>query len=138
MQGQVTPNGENHQLGGLMGQMSLSPSRQRDIDGTPKVIDMVTKRSGYSNLSSSENTPYKTVYDNQTQHTPERSNNATDNVDNRAMYASFKGYVREAQTRKIQQCHMHKMMSRAGAGAGQTRGKFVYIYSLIDCLYLVF
>eukprot|EP00598_Pedospumella_elongata_P002972 CAMPEP_0184985292 /NCGR_PEP_ID=MMETSP1098-20130426/14038_1 /TAXON_ID=89044 /ORGANISM="Spumella elongata, Strain CCAP 955/1" /LENGTH=821 /DNA_ID=CAMNT_0027509371 /DNA_START=100 /DNA_END=2565 /DNA_ORIENTATION=+ len=120
LQGQITPNGENHQLGGLLGQMSLSPSRQRDIDGTPKVIDMVTKRSGHSNQNSAENTPYKTVYDNQAQHTPERGSNATDNADNREMYASFKGYVREAQTRKIQQCHMHKMMSRAGAG--QMRG----------------
>ena len=131
MQGLVNPNGENHQLGGLMGQMSLSPSHQRDIDGTPKVIDMVTKRSGYSNLSSSENTPYKTVYDNQAQHTPERGNSAADNTENTTMYASFKGYVREAQTRKIQQCHMQKMMSRAGAGAGQTRGIFVCIDTLL-------
>ncbi len=124
-QGHTTPLNENHQLGGLMHQMSLSPNRQRDSDGTPKVIDMVTKQSAYSNQSSTENTPNKTTYESQTHHTPETNSN-TDDAGNTARYASFKSYVLEAQTRRIHQCPMHKMMSRAGAGAGQMRGKFLF------------
>lgn len=120
-----TQSGAEGNMVGMLNQMSLTSARQRDEDGTPLVIDMTTKRTPLA-FETPDKVHIKEEPGVQV-HIKEEpglkggpSNSAVESYNSLNLeYSTYKSYIREASTRKIYQCKLQKLMSRAGQVRGE-------------------
>jgi len=133
-------SGADSNVVGMLNQMSLTSTRQRDADGTPLVIDMTTKRTPLA-FETPEKVYIKEEPDLKVHikeepgvkvHIKEEpglkggltqtpvGHSAVESYNSLNLeYSTYKSYIREASTRKIYQCKLQKLMSRAGQVRGE-------------------